>query len=128
MAAKDKKGFTRYSTGPEWAGQYYSEKPAFWRTWQTENWREVNPDEMLPSGYTRNQSWISLCKSRNGILIAKTEGNDAEMKQYTGQIRKLQKDLGLEQTEFDGYSPAELANIDLENDEEFLMDRYGSTD
>ena len=49
------------------------------------------------------------------------------MKQYIGQIRKLQKDLELEQTEFDGYSPAELAEIDLEFDEDFLMNWYGTT-
>jgi hypothetical protein len=49
------------------------------------------------------------------------------MRQYIGQIRKLQKDLDIEQTEFEGYSPAELANIDLENDEDFLMDKYGTT-
>ena len=45
---------------------------------------------------------------------------------YIGRIRKLQKSLGLEQTEFYGYSPAELAKIDLENDEEYLMERYGA--
>jgi hypothetical protein len=35
--------------------------------------------------------------------------------------------LELEQTEFDGYSPAELAEIDLEFDEDFLMNWYGTT-
>ncbi|MGH9926005.1 MAG: hypothetical protein ACRD5B_11585 [Nitrososphaeraceae archaeon] len=49
------------------------------------------------------------------------------MMQYIGQIRKLQKDLGLEQTEFDGYTPTELAEIDLKFDEDFLMDWYGAT-
>jgi len=117
----------RYSSGPKWAGQHDPEKPAFWRTWQNENWRKSKPDEVLASGYICNQTWIALCKSWNGFLLAKREGNDVEMKQYIGQIRKLQKDLGLEQTEFDGYSPAELVNIDLEYDEEFLMERYGST-
>jgi hypothetical protein len=50
------------------------------------------------------------------------------MRTYIGRIRKLQKSLGLKQTEFDFYLPAELANIDLENeDDEALMIRYGTT-
>ena len=91
----------RYSSGHRWAGKYDPEKPAFWRTWQNGLYSKLKPDEMLLSGYTKNQTWIALCKSWNGFLLAKREGNDAEMKQYIGQIRKLQKDLGLEQTEFD---------------------------
>lgn len=125
--AKDKRGFMRYSSGPKWTNQFDPEKPAYWRTWQSKNWREPKPDEMLPSGFTVNQTWVALCKSWNGFLIAKTEFNYDDMRQYIGQIRKLQKDLGLEQTEFDGYSPAELAKIDLENDEDFWMDKYGTT-
>lgn len=117
----------RYSTGPKWGGKYDPYKPAFWRTWQPEHWRELEPDEMLSSGYTWNQTWIALSKSWNGFLLAKRECDHDDMRRFIGQIRKLQKDLGLEQTEFEGYSPAELANIDLENNEEFLMDRYGST-
>jgi hypothetical protein len=117
----------RYSSGPKWTGQYDPEKPVYWRTWQSKSWREPKPDEMLPSGYTRNQTWIALCKSRNGFQLAKRECDHEEMKRYVGQIRKLQKDLGLELTEFDGYSPAEFAKIDLENDEVFLIDRYGTT-
>ncbi|MGH9975052.1 MAG: hypothetical protein ACRD8Z_04355 [Nitrososphaeraceae archaeon] len=124
--AKDKRGFMRYSSGPKWGNQFDPEKPANWRTRQS-NWREPKPDELLPSGYTRNQTWIALCKSRNGFQLAKREFNYDDMRQYIGQIRKLQKDLALEQTEFDGYSPAELAKIDLENDEDFWMDKYGTT-
>lgn len=78
-------------------------------------------------GYTRNQTWIALCKSWNGFLLAKRECDYDDMRIYIGQIRKLQKDLCLEQTEFEGYLPAELANIDLENDEEYIMERYGTT-
>ena len=82
---------------------------------------------MLPCGYSKNQTWIAICKSWNGFLLAKREGDHEDIKQYIGQIRKLQKDLELEQTEFDGYSPAELAEIDLEFDEDFLMNWYGTT-
>lgn len=125
--AKDKKGFTRYSTGPKWAGQHDFEKPAFLRKMQPELRHPFRDDEMLPCGYSKNQTWVALCKSWNGFLLAKREGDQGEMKQYIGQIRKLQKDLGLEQTEFYGYSPAELAAIDLSLDEDFLMDWYGTT-
>jgi hypothetical protein len=125
--AKDKKGFTRYSTGPKWSGQSNFEKPAFYRTWQPELKKKFRDDEMLPCGYSKNQTWIALCKSWNGFFLAKKEGDQVEIKQYIGQIRKLQKDLGLEQTEFDGFTPAELAEIDLGFDEDFLMDWYGTT-
>jgi hypothetical protein len=125
--ANEKKGFMRYSTGLKWRGKYDPYKPAFWRTYQTEYWKKVNPDEILPSGYTRNQTWIALCKSWNGFLMAKRDCDPSDMKQYIGQIRKLQKELGLRQTEFEGYSPAELASIDLENDEDFWMEKYGAT-
>lgn len=117
----------RYSTGPKWSGKYFPEKPAFWPSWQTENWHEPRPDEILPSGYTKNQTWIALCKPWNGFLLAKRELDHADMRQFIGQIRKLQKELDLEQSEFDGYSHAELASVDLENDEDFWMDRYGFT-
>jgi hypothetical protein len=125
--AKEKRGFMRYSSSPKLAGQDDPEKPAFWRTFQRENWHKPKPDEIMSSGYTHNQTWIALCKSWNGFLLAKREGNHADMKQYIGQIRKLQKDLGLEQTEFDGYTPAELAEIDLGFDEDFLMGWYGTS-
>lgn len=68
---------------------------------------------MLASGYSKNQAWISLCISWNGFLNAQREEDHVNTRQYVGQIRKLQKDLGLEQTEFYGYSPTELANIDV---------------
>lgn len=125
--AKDKKGFARYSTGPKWLGQSDPYRPAFWRSYQDRKWHNYGQDELLPSGYTPNQTWIALCKSWNGFLLAKRECDPVDMRQYIGQIRKLQKDLGLEQSEFDGYTPAELANIDLENDEDFIMDWYGTT-
>lgn len=124
--AKDKRGFMRYSSSSKWAGQYDPEKPAFWRTWQPEYWQELNPDVILSSGYTRNQIWIALCRSWNGFLLAKRECDHSDMRRFIGQIRKLQKELGLEQSEFDGFSQEELGEIDLENDEDFLMERYGT--
>jgi hypothetical protein len=117
----------RYSSGPKWRGQFDSDQPAFWRTWQPELQHAFREDKMLASGYSKNQAWISLCKSWNGFLNAQREGDHADTRQYVGQIRKLQKDLALEQTEFDGYSPEELANIDLENDEDYLIELYGTT-
>lgn len=125
--ASEKKGFMRYSSGPKWSGQSDVYKPAFWRKWQPELKHAFREDEMLPSGYSKNQTWIALCKSWNGFMRAQREGDHADMKQYIGQIRKLQKDLGLKQTEFDGYSTDELAKIDLQFNEYFLIDKYGTT-
>ncbi|MGI0042331.1 MAG: hypothetical protein ACRD47_01360 [Nitrososphaeraceae archaeon] len=113
-----KKGFNRYSTGPKWSGKYFPEKPAFWRSWQTENWHEPRPDEILPSGYTKNQTWIALCKSWNGFLLAQREGDHEEMKQYAMQIRALQNDLGLPQSHFDMFSPEEVEWMERESDVE----------
>ena len=123
----EKKGFMRYSSGPKWSGQFDYNKPPFWRKWQPELIQKVSQDQILPNGYTKNQTWVALCKSWNGFLLAKREGDSVEIKHYIGQIRKLQKDLGLEQTEFDGYSPDELAEIDHRFDEDFLMEWYGCT-
>jgi hypothetical protein len=61
------------------------------------------------------------------FYLQKLECDPVDMRQYIGQIRKLQKDLDLGQIEFDGYTPAELAKTDLENDEDFLVDWYGTT-
>jgi hypothetical protein len=117
----------RYSSGPKWKGQFDYNRPAFWRKWQPELKHAFRENETLDSGYSKNQAWISLCKSWNGFLNAQREGDHVDMRQYVGQIRKLQKDLGLEQTEFDGYSLEELAEIDRENDEDYLMEWYGTT-
>jgi hypothetical protein len=124
--ANEKKGFMRYSTGPKWKERYNPYKPAFWRTSQPEYWKKLNPDEMLPSGFTRNQTWIALCKSWNGFLLAKREDRDDNMRQFIGQIRKLRKELGFEQGAFEGYTLEELREADLENDEDYLMEKYGT--
>ena len=123
----EKKGFMRYSSGPKWSGQFDYDKPAFWRKWQPELIQKVSQDQILPNGYTKNQTWVALCKSWNGFMYAKREGDRLEMKQYVGQIRKLQKDLGLEQTQFDGSTPEELAETDLGFDEDYLMEWHGTT-
>lgn len=114
--ASYKKGFTRYSTGRKWGGQYDPEKPAFWRTWQKEYFSIPSPDEMLSSGYTKNQAWIALCKSWNGFLLAKREGDHEDMKQYAMQIRTLQKDLNLPQSQFDMFTSEEMEWMERESD------------
>lgn len=117
----------RYSTGSKWSGQYFPEKPAFWRLYMDKRWRYTDTDKILKSGYTPTQAWIALCKSWNGFMLAKREGDHTNMRQYAGQIRKLQKELGLELTEFNDFSPEELEEIDKEHDEEAQMIRYGTT-
>lgn len=50
------------------------------------------------------------------------------MKMYAGQIRKLQKNLGLEQSEFEeDFSREEILEIDREMDDDLRMQRYGTT-
>lgn len=114
--AKDKKGFTRYSTGPKWAGQHDPYKPAFWRTYQPGIYKQRSDDEILPSGYGRTETWIALCKSWNGFLLAKREGDHEDMKQYAMQIRTLKKDLNLPQSQFDMFTPEELEWMERESD------------
>jgi hypothetical protein len=124
--AKDKKGFTRYSTGPKWSGQYFPEKPAFWRKWQRQNWREPSPDEILSNGFTKTQAWIALCKSFNGFLFAKREDHHEDMKQYAMQIRSIQKVLNLPQSYFEIFTPGEMEWIDRESDVEAKEKWYAS--
>jgi hypothetical protein len=123
---KDKKGFTRYSTGPKWAGQYDFEKPAFWRTWQPELIKKFRDDEMLPCGYSKNQTWIALCKSWNGFLFAKRGDNHEDMKQYAMQIRSLQNDFGFPKSHFDMFTPEEMEWMDRESDVEAKEKWYAS--
>ncbi|MPZ08556.1 MAG: hypothetical protein GEU26_19470 [Nitrososphaeraceae archaeon] len=122
--AKDKKGFTRYSSGPKWGGQYDPYKPAFWRTYQPKYRQKLNSDDLLPSGYTRNQTWIALCKSWNGFLLAKREDNHENMKQYAMQIRTLQKELGLPQSDFNMFTPDEMEWMERESDDTLNELRY----
>jgi hypothetical protein len=124
--AREKKGHMRYSSGPRWTGVFLPEHPNFYRRFMPE--RLYNPDELTSDGYTVTQTWVALCKCWNRFILAKQEYDNEGIRTYVGRIGKLQKSLGLKQTEFDGYLPAELANIDLENeDDEALMIRYGTT-
>jgi hypothetical protein len=116
--ARDKKGFTRYSTGPKWSGKYFPDRHAFWRTYQPGYARELDPKEILPSGYTRNQTWIALCKSWNGFLLVQREDDHENMKQFAMQIRSLEKELGLPQYEFDMFTPEEMEWMERESDQE----------
>lgn len=75
-------------------------------------------DNILSSGYTVSQTWVALCKSWNGYIIAKKNFEMQDVKRYVGQIRKLQKELGLERTEFDDFSQGELEEIDLGFDDQ----------
>jgi len=120
----DKRGFMRYSTGPKWSEKYNPDKPAFWRTWQPQYWKKLNPDKILPSGYTRNQTYIALCKSWNGFLLAKREDNHENMKQYAMQIRKLQKELGFPQSQFDMFTSEEMEWMERESDDTLNELRY----
>lgn len=114
--ASHKKGFNRYSTGLKWNGQYDFAKPAFWRTYQPGIYKQRSDNEILPSGYGRTETWIALCKSWNGFLLAQRECDHEEMKQYAMQIRALQKDLGLPQSQFDMFSPEEMEWMERESD------------
>ncbi len=81
-------------------------------------------DKMLSCGYTVTQTWIALCKSWNGYIVAKKNFEIQDIKKFVGQIRKLQKQLGLEQTEFDDFSQEEIKEIDLEFDDESKEEWY----
>jgi hypothetical protein len=84
----------------------------------------LNFDDLLPSGYTRIQTYIALCKSWNGFLLAKREGDHENMKQYAMQIRKLQKELGLPQSDFDIFTPEEMQWMERESDDTLNELRY----
>jgi hypothetical protein len=125
--ASEKKGFTRYSTGPKWRGQYDPEKPAFWRRLQV-NWTRKYRDmhELLPNGYSVHDNWFALCKSWNGFLIAKREDNHENMKQYAMQIRSIQRALDLPLTKFYMFTPQEMYEMDMESDD-IIRDLWYST-
>ncbi len=116
--SSDKRGFVRYSSGTKWAGKYDPYKPAFWRTYRVDQCKDRKYDrdqEILSNGYTVTDNWIALCKSWNGFLLAKREGDHEEMKIFAIQIRSIQKALGLPQSEFDMFTPEEMQWIESEN-------------
>lgn len=118
----------RYSSGLKWVGQHKLWTPAMERRFAPLNLKD--PDEILPDGYHVTQTWVALCKSWNGFFWAKREGDHEYMKQYAIRIRKLQKNLGLVQSEFEeDFTPEELENSEEEQNEEdrFRMHRYATT-
>jgi hypothetical protein len=84
-------------------------------------------DKVLSGGYTVTQTWIALCKSWNDYIVAKKNFEIQDIKKFVGQIRKLQKRLGLKQTEFDDFSQEEIKEIDLEFDDESKEEWYRQT-
>jgi hypothetical protein len=55
---------------------------------------------MLPSGYYENQAWGALHKAWIGYIIAKNKSQFVRQIKYAKTIRKLQRELGLELTDF----------------------------
>ena len=56
---------------------------------------------MLPSGYYENQAWGALHKAWIGYIIAKNKSQFVRQIKYAKTIRKLQRELGLELTDFE---------------------------
>lgn len=116
----------RYSSGPKWGSQYMLWTPAMERHFAPLYMKD--PDELLPDGYHMTQSWVALCKSWNGFFMSKREGDHEYMKMYADQIRKLQKNLGLVQNEFEeDFAHEEIWEIDKEMDDNLRMQRYATT-
>ena len=57
--------------------------------------------ERLPSGYKVNQTWGGLHKAWVGYCIARDKLEPAKEIYYAKVIQKLQKELGLEVSEFE---------------------------
>ena len=56
---------------------------------------------MLPSGYYENQVWGALHKAWIGYCIAINKREFGRKIKYAKRIQKLQRDLGLELTDFE---------------------------
>jgi hypothetical protein len=54
----------------------------------------------LPCGYTVAQSWAALRKSWLGFSIAHSNGDFSRMTRYAGIIRKVQREMGIQLTNF----------------------------
>ena len=57
--------------------------------------------EVLPSGYYTNQAWGALHKAWIGYIIAKNKSQFVRQIKYAKIIRKLQRELGLELSDFE---------------------------
>jgi hypothetical protein len=62
---------------------------------------EERKSSILPCGFTIAESWAALRKSWLGFEIAKSNNNSALMSMYAGIIRKVQREMGIQQTIFD---------------------------
>ena len=60
-------------------------------------------DYMLPSGYYVSQTWGALHKSWIGFVIAKEKGELERLDVYARRIRKLERELGIEITDFSNW-------------------------
>lgn len=58
---------------------------------------------MLKSGYYENQTYGALQKCWVGFVIAKEKGEDDKLEIYAKRIRKLERELGREITDFSNW-------------------------
>ncbi|MGC1132895.1 MAG: hypothetical protein WA941_08730 [Nitrososphaeraceae archaeon] len=75
--------------------------------------RGYSYDKICPSGYTRNQGWIALCKAWKGFVARKREDDIEGMHYYAMGIRKIEKDLGISIYPF---QDLKLAAVEYAND------------
>lgn len=81
--ASEKKGHVRYSSGPRWRFTYLPYEPAYYYKSMVKI-RPQSEDKILRDGYTITQTWVALCKSWNGYIIAKKNFEMEELKRYVG--------------------------------------------
>lgn len=55
---------------------------------------------MSSASYSKGQTWAALKKAWTAYKIAKAKGDQVRMLKYADRIRKLQKELGLQQARF----------------------------
>ena len=60
-------------------------------------------DYMLPSGYYVSQTWGALHKCWIGFIIAKEKLEWEKIDLYAKRIHKLEKELGIELTDFSNW-------------------------
>jgi isopentenyldiphosphate isomerase len=62
---------------------------------------ENRKSSVLPCGYTIAESWAALRKSWLAFNIAKSNNDFDRMSKYAGIIRKVQREMGIQETSFD---------------------------
>jgi hypothetical protein len=60
-------------------------------------------DYLLPSGFYVSQTWGALHKSWVGFVIAKEKYEWDKLEMYAKRIRKLERELGIEVTDFSNW-------------------------